>query len=116
MAERPQTSGERFGANIISKGAGLVGSAIGGLALGQAFSRGAGAITGGPVEIDLRTGQPINISSGSDAFQRSLSADSAGDSQFQTLGGGNVPHGAVTIEGAPVQVLPGAVGGAVKAQ
>lgn len=110
VAERPQTSGEQFGANIISKGAGLIGSAIGGPALGHAFSRGASSITGGPVQIDLRTGLPTNISSGNEAFQHSLSADSAGDRQFQTFGGGNVPHGQNTSFGG------GAIGGAVNAE
>ena len=109
VAERPQTSGEQLGANIISKGAGFVGSAIGGPLLGKAFSKVASNITSGPVSIDLRTGQPINQGDGGDSFQRSLSADTAGDRQrqFQTLGGGNVPQGQNTSFGT------GAIGGAV---
>ena len=102
VAERPQTSGERFGANVISKGAGLLGSAIGGPLLGQAFSRGASSITGGPVQIDLRTGQRTNISSGNEAFQRSLSADSAGDRRFQTFGGFGGPGGSSNTGGRNV--------------
>lgn len=95
-------------------------SVAGGKALGQLV----GAVTGIPGLgsgfgrfIDANRVQQVDAQG--HPLPNGLFQNGSGDdnSQFQTLsGGGNVPHGSVTIDGATGQVIPGAIGGAVDAE